>query len=240
MMSSWLRSLSRSILPTAASHRRRTGQRRSVGLSLEALEDRLTPSTLAPPPPTLSISGAASVKQEAVYTLHLTGRDSSPYTIQSWSVNWGDGSTPQTLAGNPSSVTHVYAKADQTFTISASASDQRDISYPSSDTVSVDVSPAVVINFTSGTKVHLAGGDPDEYISYTQSGFVVTPEAAIDGTGGHFHLANGAPLHTHPRQRTGGTGRRRSPARRWRVVHSRQPGGSSAGQHGGGRVTDLL
>ncbi len=195
-MSSWLRSLSRSILPTTASHRRRSGQRRSVGLSLEALEDRLTPSTLAPPPPTLSISGAASVKQEAVYTLHLTSKDSSPYTIQSWSINWGDGSTPQTLAGNPSSVTHVYAKADQTFTISASASDQRDISYPSSDTVSVDVSPAVVIDFTSGSKVHLTGGDPDEYISYTQSGFLVTPDAAIDGTGAHFHLANGA-LYTH-------------------------------------------
>ncbi len=146
--------------------------------------------------PTLKISGAATAKQAANYTLNLSGKDTQPNTIQSWTINWGDGSAPQSVMGDPTAVTHVFATAGQTYTITASTTDDLSNSFLAPQSVKVNVVPPVVINFTSGTKVHLAGGDPDEYISYTQSGFSVTPDTAIDGTGAHFHLANGA-LYTH-------------------------------------------
>jgi hypothetical protein len=156
--------------------------------TLERLEDRWAPSV------TPMISGAVSVEQESVYTLHLAEVGAPAATIQSWTINWGDGSALQTVLGNPNSVTHVFATGNQTFTISATAS-VASSSYPSLQNVNVDVVAPVVINFTSGTAVHLQGGDPDEYTSYTQNGFTVTSDA-IDGAGAHFHLANGA-LYTH-------------------------------------------
>ncbi len=144
---------------------------------------------------TPTISGAASVEQAATYTLHLAESEVPSYAIQSWTINWGDGSSPQTVTGDPSTVTHMYATGDQTFTISATANYAFN-SYAALQNVEVDVVAPVVINFTSGTKTHLQGGDPDEYTSYTQNGFSVTPDVAADGPGAHFHLANGA-LYTH-------------------------------------------
>jgi len=49
-------------------------------------------------------------------------------TITSWQINWGDltNGNPDivTYSGNPSTVTHTYAIGPNTYTISASASDQ--------------------------------------------------------------------------------------------------------------------
>ncbi len=188
MMPSWLRSLCRCARATRALRRQQPVVRRSARPALETLENRWVPSI------TPMINGAASVEQEAPYTLHLAEIGAPSDTVQNWTINWGDGSSPQTVSGNPNSVTHVYAAGDQTFTISASATDASG-SYPALQNVAVDVVAPVVINFTSGTKTHLVGGDPDEYTSYTQNGFIVTPDA-IDGSGAHFHLANAA-LYTH-------------------------------------------
>ena len=46
-----------------------------------------------------------------VYTLGLsaTGQPAN-HPITGWTINWGDGSAPQTVSGNPSSVTHVYQR----------------------------------------------------------------------------------------------------------------------------------
>jgi hypothetical protein len=91
--------------------------------------------------PTLTISGASSVSQGALYTLNLASSDPGDDTISSWTINWGDGSPIQTVAGNPSSVTHVFANNLTTCTISASATDE-DGTYAAGNTVTV----AVVVN----------------------------------------------------------------------------------------------
>src|SRR5206468_2320376 len=75
-------------------------------------------------PPTLAISGAGTVNEGATYTLTLSGVpdavDHDP--INSWTVTWGDGGT-QTVNGNPTGLTHVYADGPNAYTISATASD---------------------------------------------------------------------------------------------------------------------
>ncbi len=61
-----------------------------------------------------SISGPASINEADTYTLTLSSGD--PTTSQ-WTINWGDGT--QIVAGNPTSVTHVYADGLNNYTISA-------------------------------------------------------------------------------------------------------------------------
>ena len=60
--------------------------------------------------PKLRIGGNASVDAGSPYTLDLSSGDPGADTITSWTIDWGDGGAPETFAGNPSSVTHVYAR----------------------------------------------------------------------------------------------------------------------------------
>jgi hypothetical protein len=105
-------------------------------------------------PPTVSISGAATVNEGATYTLSLSGVpdtvDHDPIT--GWTINWGDGNT-QSVSGNLSSLTHVYADGPNNYTLTASASDA-DGSY-STNSVAVtvhNVAPAVTANAASGSE----------------------------------------------------------------------------------------
>src|SRR5207248_889491 len=68
-------------------------------------------------PPTLALAGAASADEGAGYTLGLSSSDPGQDTIQSWTINWGDGVT-QTVNGNPSSASHTYADGPNGYTIS--------------------------------------------------------------------------------------------------------------------------
>ena len=86
--------------------------------------------------PTLTLSGPADVNEGTVYTLTLTSADPGSDTIASWTINWGD--SVQVVAGDPATVTHVYADGDATFMISATATDE-DGTYPAGNTVSVTV-----------------------------------------------------------------------------------------------------
>lgn len=56
--------------------------------------------------PTLTTTGAAGVTVGLPYTLNLSASDLGDDTITSWVINWGDG-TIETVAGNPSSATHL-------------------------------------------------------------------------------------------------------------------------------------
>ncbi len=89
--------------------------------------------------PTLAISGASSVDEGAVYTLNLSSSDPGANTITQWTINWGDGTAVQTVAGNPSSVTHTFADGNVSRTISATATDE-DGTYNAGNTVTVTVS----------------------------------------------------------------------------------------------------
>lgn len=73
--------------------------------------------------PILTTTGAASVTVGLPYTLNLSASDPGDDTITSWVINWGDGAI-ETVAGNPSSVTHIYNAAGFTYNILASAIDE--------------------------------------------------------------------------------------------------------------------
>ena len=73
--------------------------------------------------PTLTVTGAATVRDGEVYTLNLSASDPDEGTITSWTIDWGDG-TIDTFAGNPSSVTHTYSNTGFTNNIVVSATDE--------------------------------------------------------------------------------------------------------------------
>ena len=87
--------------------------------------------------PTLAISGSSGVNEGSTYTLNLSSSDPGPDTITSWTISWGD--STQVVAGNPLSVTHVYADGPNNYTISATATDE-DGTYSAGNTVAVAVS----------------------------------------------------------------------------------------------------
>jgi len=72
--------------------------------------------------PTLTMGGSAYATKGSAYTLILSSSDPGPDTIRSWLIRWGDGSQ-QTIAGNPSSVTHTYTSLG-TYYIIGSATDE--------------------------------------------------------------------------------------------------------------------
>ena len=76
-------------------------------------------------PPTLAISGAATTNEGAAYALNLSATETDGATITGWTINWGDGTTPQPISGNPESINHTYTSgAPNTYTITATATDQ--------------------------------------------------------------------------------------------------------------------
>src|SRR5206468_980595 len=110
--------------------------------------------------PALTIAGAASVNEGAVYTLSLSSSDPGADTITGWTINWGDGSPAQAVTGNPSSVIHTYADGSNAHTITASATDE-DGTYAAGNTVAVsvaNVAPALTIS---------GAGSVDEGALYT-------------------------------------------------------------------------
>ncbi|HYO25167.1 MAG TPA: PKD domain-containing protein [Lacipirellulaceae bacterium] len=95
--------------------------------------------------PTLTLAGAATVAEGSSYRVTVGASDPGADTIQSWTIDWGDGSTPVTLPGNATSATHVYADGGNPstpYTITATAVDE-DGSYDATLTVNVlNVAPA--------------------------------------------------------------------------------------------------
>jgi uncharacterized delta-60 repeat protein len=111
----------------------------------------ITVNAVTDPTPVLTLSGGASANEESTYTLGLAAVDADP--IAHWTVTWGDGSV-QTVAGNPASVTHVYAQGPNNYTISATATDT-DGTYNATNTIAVTVNPVQMI--VSGPSTATAG-----------------------------------------------------------------------------------
>jgi VCBS repeat-containing protein len=119
--------------------------------------------------PTLTLSGAGSVNEGSIYTLGLSSSDPGQDTISSWTITWGDGAV-QTVSGNPSSVAHTYADGPNSYTISATATDE-DGTYAAGNTVGVTVnnvpptltlSGASSLNEGSAYTLGLSAGDPGQ------------------------------------------------------------------------------
>ena len=79
--------------------------------------------TITNTPPTITVTGATSTEQGALYVLNLGSSDPGADTITSWTINWGDG-TIETLAGNPLAAVHAYTDRGYTRDIVASATDE--------------------------------------------------------------------------------------------------------------------
>ncbi len=145
-------------------------------------------------PPTLTLSGPASANEQSLYTLNLSSSDPGQDTISSWTITWGDGAT-QTVNGNPSSVSHVYAHG--AYTISATATDE-DGTYSAGNTVAVNVSA-----------VHFAVTGAGTATAGASFGLTVT---ALDPSGnpatgylGTVHFTDTDPLGTVPADYTFGS-----------------------------------
>ncbi len=87
--------------------------------------------------PTLTLSGDASVNEGSTYTLGLSSNDPGADTITEWEISWGDGAV-QTVAGGSASVDHTYADGPNSYTISATATDE-DGTHAAGNTVAVTV-----------------------------------------------------------------------------------------------------
>jgi PKD repeat protein len=74
--------------------------------------------------PKLTVTAAAggSVDEGSAFVVNLSAVDPGADTIQSWTIDWGDGQVQQ-VSGNPSSVSHVYAD-DGSYTVTATATDE--------------------------------------------------------------------------------------------------------------------
>ena len=110
-----------------------------------------------------AIAGASTVNETATYTLSLASGD--PTTSQ-WTINWGD--STQVVAGNPGSVTHVYADGPHNYTISATVTTGTG-TFPAGNSVAVqvlNVAPTLAISGASSVNegasytLSLSSSDP--------------------------------------------------------------------------------
>ena len=142
-------------------------------------------------PPALIISGPASASPGSPYTLSLSSSDPASDTIASWLINWGDGNQ-QTVAGNPSSVTHTYM-ASGSYTITASATDE-DGAY------SAGWKPVTVVGSTGPVLTITGSSSVNEGAAYTlglSSTTALTSWLINWGDGASNTLAGGSTSATH-------------------------------------------
>lgn len=78
--------------------------------------------TVANADPTISVTGNSDVGSGQTYTLNLNYSDVGNDSVQSWTVNWGDG-TIDTYTGAQTAVTHVYTNGGFTNNITYSVTD---------------------------------------------------------------------------------------------------------------------
>jgi hypothetical protein len=99
--------------------------------------------------PVLAISGNSSASINNPYTLSLASSEVGANVISQWTIDWGDGSSPEVVSGNPSSVQYTYGAAGN-HTISATATDQSG-TYSAPSTVAVGVTAPVIALSGSAT-----------------------------------------------------------------------------------------
>ncbi|MCA9078376.1 MAG: putative Ig domain-containing protein [Planctomycetaceae bacterium] len=71
----------------------------------------------------VTISGNATVDEGSEYTLNLSSSDPDNDSVDSWEINWGDGTTDN-IANDPATATHTYVDGDNNYTITAKVIDE--------------------------------------------------------------------------------------------------------------------
>jgi hypothetical protein len=123
--------------------------------------------------PTINVTGGGAVSRGTTVPISWTQTSADSEAITNWIVNWGDGTTSDTLAGSASSDSHVYAQ-DGNFTITVTSQQTVLGSVAtSSGSTSADVSPVLpVITLTGNPHVN-------ELATYTL-GFSAVDPSGID------------------------------------------------------------
>ena len=102
-----------------------------------------TTLVVSPVPEQLSVQGASSVPEGSTYTLSLNATHPAPESVQTWVVNWDDG-TVQTVHGTAQTLTHVYATPGA-YTIGLTAIDQDGPTTASKPITVTDVTPILAL-----------------------------------------------------------------------------------------------
>ncbi|WP_417382891.1 tandem-95 repeat protein, partial [Gimesia sp.] len=140
--------------------------------------------------PTLTISGDATVDEGATYTLNLSSSDPGADTVTEWLIDWGDGNV-ETIAGNPSSASHIFADGADSYTVSATATDEDSTFNSNSIVVSVlDVAPTLTI---SGNATVDEGATYTLNLSASDPGADTITEWSIDWGDGNVETVVGNP-----------------------------------------------
>jgi PKD repeat protein len=127
--------------------------------------------------PILTITGPGEVDEGGIYTLNLSSADPGEDTISSWQINWGDGAV-ETVAGNPSSVDHVYEEGPGFYTVAAEATDEDGIHASNNHSVVVH---NVVPTVDAGVDQMVGeGGTVSILADFTDPGLIDTHTAMID------------------------------------------------------------
>src|SRR5437667_11430727 len=102
---------------------------------------------------TPTISGLTTGTEGGSYVLNLS--PSNDPTIQSWTIDWGDGQV-QTILGSPASYSHPYADGTKQYLIDASVKDTNNKVYLSNST-STPVAGQLDTSFNSTGDVTFTG-----------------------------------------------------------------------------------
>jgi hypothetical protein len=136
--------------------------------------------------PTLTISGAASVNEGTEYSLGLSSSDPGDDTITKWTIDWGDGGTPEDVTGDPASALHTYADGTIDRNITATATDE-DGTF-SSNSISVTVNNvAPTLGAIPATAENFSGQIHGITATFTDPGVDDTHTATIDWDEGDGH-----------------------------------------------------
>jgi hypothetical protein len=144
-------------------------------------------TTVIAPAPTLSIAGPSTATAGSTYTLTLSASGPAASTIESWTVNWGDGLV-QTFNGDPTTEIHVYATGKKTYTISSTATTPVG-AFSAGDTVAVAVAtssaPAVTLAAPPPAVAGVTFFDQATFRSKSRGPFTATVDYG-DGSGTHL------------------------------------------------------
>lgn len=146
--------------------------------------------TIANTAPTLSLAGTSTVEAGLPYILTLSGTDPGDDAIDTWQVNWGDGTAVETFYGQPATAEHTYAEPGS-YQISVQAADEDGQYGPAVKTISVTDARFIAGSATGieGTPYSLQLGNP--------SNAPITGWTIHWGDGSVTNVAGSATVATH-------------------------------------------
>jgi len=142
-------------------------------------------------PPTISLSGNATVNEGSVYTLNLgVVTDPGQDTITSYTINWGDGAS-DSLTGNPenTTATHSYADGPDNQTHNVTVTDEDGTFLAGSLSVQVlNVTPTIALSDDT---------DADEGSSHTLNLGTITDPGADTVTAYSINWGDGSAVENY-------------------------------------------